>query len=842
MNDIRLGLRLCLRHPVLSLAAIFSLALGIGANTAIFTVLNGSVLRPLPYDDPDQLMMVWETRADQPRRPVAPANFLDWRREAPSFAALAAFDSFSVTLSAYGGAASGDSDVASGGNVASGFSRTIVEAQRLRAVSSSGNFFAVLGVQAALGRTMTEDDDRPGAARVAVLTDGLWHRLFGGAANALGQTLILNDLPHTIVGVLPAAFDLPMAPGAEVWMTGDRGIPRSFPFPGDITTIRDSHILEVVGRLAPGVTRQQAQSQLSIVMAQLAERYPETNAGLGVNVMPLHEQVVGDVRPLMVLLQVAVAVLLLIACANVAHLLLGQAAGRRAEMSLRAALGADRSRLVRQMLAETLLIAIPGGVAGLALAAAGVRALTWAAPASLPRLGEMSLDPVVLAFTAGTTLLTAVIFGLGPALQTARTSAGELAQIGQRVAGQRGVRRGHQAVVVGELALAQVLLVGAGLLLASFAQANRVDLGFATSDRITAEINLVPGYITPTGEDGRIDPARKIRYINTVLDNVRQAPGVRAVAASFTAPLTGAPNRGIRIEGDPPARPDDQPNADFQVISTDFFRALGITLVSGRPFEDGDRANSPPVAIINRSFADRYLAGREPLGQVLLFGGNRRHQIVGVVADTRYRGVEQPADPTFYLPLEQNDERWPFLSFTVWMESNVASGSSRSTATSLLRAALSEADPMQPVSRLRSVDEILGTALAPRRFNTWLVGLFAATALVLAAVGIYGVMSFAVATRTRELGVRAALGATPGELVRLVLGQGLLLTAMATAIGLSAALLLTRFMAAMLFNVAPRDPLTFAVVAGALTLVAMAATLIPARRAMATNPTEALRD
>lgn len=823
MNDIRLGLRLCLRHPVLSLAAIFSLALGIGANTAIFTVLNGSVLRPLPYDDPDQLMVVWETRADQPRRPVAPANFLDWRREASSFAALAAFDSFSVTLSAY-----------STGALAK------VEAQRLRAVSASANFFDVLGVTAQLGRAVVPADDEPGAARVAVLTDGLWHRLFGGAASALGQTLILNDIPHTIVGVLPASFDLPMAPGAEVWMTGDRGIPRSFPFPGDITTIRDSHILEVVGRLAPGVTRQQAQSQLSIVMAQLAERYPDTNAGLGVNVMPMHEQVVGDVRPLVLLLQVAVAVLLLVACANVAHLLLGQAAGRQAEMSLRVALGAGRSRLVRQLLVETLLIAIPGGIAGLALATIGVRGLVAAAPASIPRLGEVTIDGTVLVFSTAVTLVTTVVFGLGPALQTARTSANDLAQVGQRVAGQRGVRRSHQAVVIGELALAQVLLVGAGLLLVSFVQANRVDLGFATSDRITAEINLVPGYVTPAGDDGRIDPARKIRYINTVLDSVGQAPGVRAVAASFTAPLTGAPNRGIRIEGDPPARPDDQPNADFQVVSADFFRTLGITLVSGRSFGAGDRATSPPVAIINQSFANRYLAGRDPLGQVLLFGGDRRHQIVGVVADTRYRGVEQPADPTFYLPLEQNDERWPFLAFTVWMDSNVASGFSRSTTTSLLRAAISAADPMQPVSRIRSVDEILGGVLAPRRFNTWLIGLFAVTALVLAAVGIYGVMSFAVTTRTRELGVRAALGATPGELVRLVLGQGLLLTATALAIGLAAALLLTQFMAALLFNVAPRDPLTFAVVAGVLALVAVAATLIPARRAMATNPTEAL--
>lgn len=807
MNDIRLGLRLCLRHPVLSLAAIVSLALGIGANTAIFTILNGSVLRPLPYADPDQLMAVWETRPDNPRRSVAPANFIDWRRETSAFSGLAAFDDFAATLTGKG------------------------EAQRVRAVSASANFFEVLGIQAQVGRVMSAADDRADAPRVAVLTDGLWHRLFGGAASALGQTLILNGMAHTIVGVLPASFDLPMVPGAEVWMTGDRGIPRSFPFPGDITTVRDSHIIAVIGRLAPGVTRQQAQSQLTIVMAQLAARHPNTNAGLGVNVMPLHEQIVGDVRPLVVLLQVAVAVLLLIACANVAHLLLGQAAGRQAEMSLRVALGAGRAQLVRQLLAETLVIAIPGGLAGLGLATLGVRALVAVAPASIPRLDEISIDGGVLAFSIAMTVLTALVFGLGPALHTARTSANDLAQNGDRVAGQRGVRRSHQAVVIGELALAQMLLVGAGLLLASFVEATRIDLGFATNDRVTAELNLVPEYVRPTGNEGRIDPARKLRYINAVIESVQRAPGVRAVAASFTAPLTGAPNRGIRIEGDAPARPDDQPSADFQLITADYFKALAITLVSGRTFDSTDRIGTPAVAIINQAFADRYLTGRDPLGQVLLFGDNHRHLIVGVVANTRYRSVEQPPDPTFYLPLEQNDERWPFLAFTAW-------GGTPAT----LREAIRAADPLQPVSRIRTVDEILDGALAMRRFNTWVVGLFALTALVLAAVGTYGVMSYSVSSRMRELGVRAALGASPGNLVRMILGQGLLLTLLASAIGLSAAVAMSRFMASMLFGVAPRDPLTFALVAGVLSLVALGATVIPARRAMRLNPVVALRN
>ena len=839
MSDLRLALRLAVRHPLLSLTAIGSLALGIGANTAIFTVLNGSVLQPLPYVEPDRLMVVWETRADNPRRMVAPANFLDWRRETTAFKGLAAFDDFSATLNGLSAGAPGS---------------TVDEAQRVHAASASANFFDVLGVDARLGRVTIPDDDRPDAARVAVLTDGLWHRLFGGSGDAIGTSMILNGIPHTIVGVLPPDFAMPMVSGVEVWITGDRGIPRSFPFPGDITSVRDSHIIAVIGRLAPGVTRDHAQAQLTSVMAALSARHPDTNASLGANVRPLHEEIVGDIRPVMVLLQVAVGVLLLIACANVAHLLLGQAAGRQTEISLRFAMGADRSRIVKQLLVETLMLAIPGGVLGLALAMIGVRALITVAPATLPRLSEIAIDGTTLVFTLVMTLLTSAIFGLGPALQTARTSMNELSQIGQRVAGSRRLRRGQNALVIGELALAQVLLVGAGLLLVSFVHATRIDLGFATSDRVLAELNLVPEYLRTIDDSGRIDPSRKIRFINAVLDSVRNGPGVKAAAAAFTAPLTGAPNRGIRIEGDAATySPDHQPNADFQVITPDYFRALGITLVAGRDFTSSDRANTPRVVIVNQAMVDRYFSGQSPIGRVLMFGRDHRHEIVGVVADTRYRFVEQPAEPAFYLPLEQNDERWPFLAFTVWISPHDAKSASwgpgtgggaaaTTDAAALLRSAVRAADPQQPVSRVRSIEDMLGTAMAARRFNTWIVGLFAATALLLAAIGTYGVMAFAVTSRTRELGVRAALGATPADLIRMVLRQGLLLTLMATAIGLTAAMALTRFMASMLFDVAPTDALTFGLVAAVLASVAMAASFIPAMRAMKTNPIAALRE
>jgi putative ABC transport system permease protein len=818
MTDLRLAGRLCLRHPVLSLAAVASLALGIGANTAIFTVLNGSVLQPLPYSDPDRLMVVWETSRDNSRRAVAPANFVDWRRQNAAFEGLAAFDDFAATLSGQ------------------------FEAQRVRAVSASANFFELLGVRAQLGRVPTAAEDQANATPVAVLTDGLWYRLFGGSASAVGQTLVINGIAFTIVGVLPQRFELQMVPGAEVWLTGDRGIPRSFPFAGDITTVRDSHIIAVIGRLAQGFTREQAQAQVTSVMAELSQRYPSTNAGLGVNVMPLHEEIVGTVRPLVVLLQIAVTVLLLISCANVAHLLLGQAAGRQSEMFVRVALGAERSRLIRQLLIETLLIALPGGVAGLALAQAGIRALIAVAPATVPRLTEIAIDARVLAFTCGTTLLTALIFGLGPAWQVTR-GAGASAVAANGRLGERGrttgMRRWHHALVVTELALAQVLLVGGGLMLASFVRANRVDLGFASEGRLAAEINLVPEYLRTIGDTGRIDPSRKIQFITRVIDRVSATPGIRAVAASFTAVLTGAPNRGIRIEGDPEHAPDAQPNADFQAVTRDFFRATGITLVRGRAFNQQDRADSPPVVLINQALVDKYFEGRDPIGRVLLFGGNKRHTIVGIVANARYRSVEQPADPTFYFPLEQNDERWPFLAFTVWADGGVAGAAN---AVALLRAAVREADPQQPISRLRTVDEILEQSMAARRFNTWIVGLFAATALLLAAVGTYGVMAYAVASRTRELGLRSALGARPADLIGMMVRQGAGLTAIATAIGLGSALALTRFMASLLYDVAPRDPAIFALVAGTLSSVAMVATLVPARRAMRVDPMIALRE
>jgi predicted permease len=815
ISDIRRGIRLFARRPGLTLAAVASLALGIGANTAIFSVLNAVVLRPLPFPQAERLVAVWETSADNPERWVAPANFLDWKREARAFASLAAYDSFSTNLTGRG------------------------EPERLRAGGASGDFFTTLGVQAAHGRTLLPPDDEPGAERVAVLTHGLWQRLFGGSPAAVGQTLVLDGRPHVVAGVLPERFRMPTMDQVEIWVNGDRGIPRSFPFPGDITTVRDSHILFAVGRLADDASAQGARAELSAIMARLADRYPDTNAGLGANVVALHEQVVGNVRPLMLLLQLAVGAMLLIGCANVASLLLGQAASRQTELATRMALGAGRWRLVRQMLFETLVLAVPSAGAALLLAVWGLDALVALAPAELPRAQEIGIDASVLAFTACVTLAATIVFGLGPAIRASRTAGTPGAHAAHRATGGRGIRRWHRAMAVAELALAQVLLAGSGLLLESFAAAQRVELGFDPDGRTAADLSLpADRYLRPlANQDGnsfKIDAAPKRALVEGVLERLRAAPGVRAAAAAFTAPMAGAPNRGIWIDGDPEPPPGLEQASDFQVVTPDYFRALGMTLVRGRGFTDADRADTPPVVVVNQAFTDRYFAGRDPIGRVVRFGGSARHAIVGIVSDARYRDVERPADPTFYIPLAQNDERWPFLSFTVWADG-------QTPVPGFVRQAVRAVDPNLPIARIRSYDEILRTNLAPRRFNTWLVGIFAGVALLLAAVGTYGVLAYAVAARTREIGVRAALGASPRELVRLVMKEGVIVTLAAAAIGVAGSLAAAGLLRGLLYAVGPRDPGVFLPVVGVLTVVGLLAPWIPARRATRVDPTAALR-
>lgn len=800
------------RQPWLGLAAVVSLALGIGATAAIFTVMRAVVLRPLPYPDSARLMALWETSADNPSRWVAPANFLDWQASATSFSSMAAYDALPLALTGLG------------------------EAERLSGGGASGTFFPTLGVTAGLGRTLQPHDDAIGAPAVAVLTHGLAERLFGGDAAGLGRTLVLEGRPHEVVGVLAPTFSIPTLPNVEIWINGERGIPRSTPFPTDVTTVRDAHFLFAVGRLRAGVTPAVAQQELAAVMTRLGADFPATNAGLGAHVVPLHEQVAGNARTLLLFLQLAVAALLAIACANVASLLLGQAIARQRELATRVALGASSRTLVGQLLAETAAVVVPGGLVGLLVAVGGVRALVRAAPASLPRVSEIGIDGGVLAFTAAVTLGTSLACGLLPALGAVRRARTATPQSTPRVAGDRTVSRLHRLLVAGELTAAYVLLVAAGLLVTSLLAAQAVPLGFTADGRVAATFSLASDRYLRQISDGHVDIEPRRQLVARVLETLRATPGVQRVAASFTPPLAGAPNRGVRIEGEPEPPPNEEPDADFQAITGDFFATQGIAVVAGRTFDDRDRAGGAPVAIVNRAFVARHLGGRDPLGRELTFGGGRRHQIVGVVADARYRDVEQPADPMVFVPLDQNDERWPYLAVMAWTTGDPAS------LGPVIRAAVRTVDPLQPVTRIQTYDEVLARGLAPRRFNATLAAVFAGVAIVLALVGTYGVLAYAVRTRTKELGIRAAIGATPGDLRRLVLREGGVVAFGAVAGGAGLSWMAARAMTSLLFGAGGVAAGTIGVVGAALVVAALGAAWLPARLAAAVDPARALTE
>jgi predicted permease len=814
MRELLIGFRALGRAPAVSAAAILSIALGIGATTSLYAVVRHVILRPLPFADADRLVMLWETSPDNASRWVAPANYLDWRRDLTDVVdGIAAFDGFSAAVTGHG------------------------TPERLRAVSASGTFFTTLAVAAAEGRVLGPHDDAPGAPCVAVLAAGLRTRRFGSAP-VVGEPLVLDGRPCEIVGVLPASFVFPLQTRAEVWINGDRGVPRSFPFPGDVTTIRDSHIIYVVARLKPGVDAGTADARLATEAARLAAAYPDTNGGLGARVEPLHATVVGDsVTRVLWLLQAAVGVLLLVAAVNVAHLLMGRAASRRQELAVRISLGARRGDLARQLLGEAFAFALPGGLLGVVLATWGIDTLVAAAPAGLPRVHEIAFDLEVLAAALALTVGTALLVGLAPLLWMRDIPAAGLAAGGVRVAGSTGTRRWHRGLVIGELALAQVLVVGAWLLASSLLAATRVDLGYETAGRVGAELSLAPDrYLRRPDPDGfRTDAAPRRQFVEAVTTRLLATPGIRDVGVAFTLPLSGAPNRGLRIVGAPEPARGQEPDADFQIVTPGYFPALGIRLVAGRAFTPADDERAAPVALVNEAFVRRYAGGASLLGRELLFGGDRRHEIVGVVADTRYRRVEQPADPAFYVPLAQNDEAWPFLAVLVHTDGDTTA------AMQALAAAVQAADPAQPLSMVRALDEIANDALASRRFNTTLVLLFGLVAMVMAAVGAYGVMAALATARRLEFSIRAALGAPAASLAAQVLGEAAALAGLAAVLGVGAAIAGARGWDQLLYGVQARDPRILAAAAATVTIAALAAAWPAARRAGRSSPADTLR-
>jgi putative ABC transport system permease protein len=793
VQDIRYGLRTLAKNPGFTAVAILTLALGIGANTGIFSVINAVLLRPLPFPHADRLVQIWETdrRRGLDRGVVSAYNFRDWQSQSQDFAAMAAYgyDHFSL----------------SGGESPIG----------LRGLRVSADYFRVFGGRPQLGRDFLPNEDQPGAGYVAVISYAAWENYFGRDPRIVGKRITLDGESYTVIGVMPSDFGLPGS-RIEIWITP------AF----DLKKLSRGHGgLFAVGWLKPGITLAAAQSEADTIALRLAQQYPDTNRSSGILLVPLQEEIVGNTRPALLVLWGAVGFVLLIACANVSSLLLARGVARRKEFAVRSALGAGRARLVTQLLVESLLLAVAGGLLGLAFAHWGISAIVRRA--AVPRAQGVALDAHVLGFTSLLTLLTGIFFGLAPAFASSSTDLNSaLGKADSSIdAGVRGVwlRRGLAA---GEVALSLVLLASAGLLIKSLWLLGRVNPGFNAMNVLGVRLSL-PESKYPTGLE-------RAEAFKGVIEHLAVVPGVESVAGVNDLPFSGSrTSSSFDIEGVPPGSRDEARQADRRDISPGYFKAMGIPLLKGRWFNDGDNADAPLVAIINEDLARKYWPVRDPMGQRLKIY-DKDWEIVGVVGNVKLLDLTQENTPEIYLPYTQSGSP-PWMFFAV--RSRVEVGS----VIASVRNAVREVVPDEPLYDVRTMEERLAASTAPRRLNAWLLGIFAALALVLSAVGTYGVIAYSVAQRTREFGIRMALGAERGDVVRLVLGQGFGLTLLGVGTGLAGAAGLTRYLSSLLYGVRPNDALTFATVGVLLTAVALLACYIPARRATKVDPMVALR-
>src|SRR5262245_40130958 len=799
-QDLRYGARMLLKNPGFTLIAVLTLALGIGANTAIFSVINGVLLSALPYPQPEQLAMVWcdNRRQGIPDDITSYPNFVDWRDRNKTFQGMAGMTSDTYNLTGTG------------------------ETEEIRAATVSINFFQLIGVNPILGRVFTTEEEQPGRDKVVVLSHSLWQRRFGGDPGILNKTISLSDEPYVVVGIMPPGFQFPE--NTEMWgpLAPDEGM-RS-------DKARFGFFLPVVGRLKPGVTRAQAQADLDVVASQIEKQFPDM-AGYGVNVVPVLENTVGPIRRALIILFVAVLFVLLIACANVANLLLARATVRQREVAVRAAMGAGRWRIVRQLLTESMLLAILGGALGILLAWWALRLLVDLSPANIPRLENIRLDGRVLWFTLALSLLTGMIFGLAPSLQTSHLKLSEALKEGSRTgAGGLRAQRIRGVFIVAEVALTLALLISAGLLVRSFWRLQNINPGCRTDHLLTLRVTL-------WGSKYR-QGAEAVSFYERLQERLAALPGVESASATTDIMLRKlATSAGFTIENRPQDPSELALELPFDRVQPNYFQTMGIQLLRGRAFTAQDTRDNPRVTIVNETFVKRYFPNDDPVGKRFTFGGvgpnTRWFTIVGVVRDSKRQGLEQPVRIESWMPLAQ----MPSGSMDVVMRTKgdpLALGNS-------VREAVWSLDRDLPIPSIQTMEQILSERVAQRRLNMLLLGLFALEALILAAVGIYGVMNYAVTQRTNEIGIRMALGAQTDAVLRLIVRQGMTLVLVGVIIGLAATFAMTRLMTTLLFGVSATDPITFVAIAALLIGVALVACWIPARRATKVDPMVALR-
>jgi predicted permease len=798
-QDLQYAARALRSSPGFTLTALLTLTLGIGANTAIFSVVRGVLLEPLPFQTPERLVRVWHVNPSTgiSRGAVSEPNFLDWRRESRLTESMGGFF-FADGLSGM--------DLTGGG-----------EPQRLAAALVTDGFFETLRTPALLGRVLVPEENVPGRDRVVVLSHSLWTSRFGSDRQIIGRPITLNGQPFQVVGVMPESFSYPSDGAVDIW------VPLSFFGPDDIGRGRGAQFLAVIARLKPGAAPEQLQAELGEVSGRIARAFPDNPGWTEVAVMTIRDSILGEVRTPLLVLMVAVGMVLLITCVNVASLLLARATGRQRELAMRAALGAGRGRIARQLLTESMALALTGGLFGVGLGVLAVRALAASGGADLPRAEAIRVDGVVLAFTLGISVLSGLLFGLVPVL---RASSGDLQ--GALRAGARGSvgqagQRMRSGLVIAEVALAVILVIGASLATKSFGRLVAVDPGFEPENALVAMISI--------GDRYQAENARFGYYYN-VLERIRAVPGVQAAGAARDLPLRG--NGELRRPAIPgrPVEADKAPAAQMHHVSTDFFKAMGIPLVSGRSFEPTDRPGAPIVFVVNEELARRFWPGENAVGKVLAFG-TTQVPVVGVVGDVRQRGLAEPVDPAIYIHVLQQ--------FRGRMSIVVRTAGDPTSYAQAVRQAIWSVDRDQTITDLTTLEAIVGRAVARPRVLAWLLGLFGLIGLTLGGLGIYGVLAYAVTQRRQEIGVRVAMGASPRNVLGLVVGKGMLLAGAGVVLGVGGAWLLTRSMQAVLFDIRPSDPVTFVQVVAVLLGASLLASWLPARRALRIDPVNALR-